>query len=371
VSGDFNRDGIPDLATANSTGFSTSTVSVLLGNGNGSFRAPLSFAVGSSASFVVAADFNLDGNLDIGVANSGSNTISILLGIGNGVFLSALNFTVGSGPSWIGVSDLNGDGRPDLVVANGKSNTVSVLINRTAAQSSVQVSFVANAASFSTGPIAPGEILVISGSGLGPQQSAGFQLTSAGLVASQLAQTQVFFDGIAAPILAARDDQVSTIVPYALAGRATTQIVVVNNGTSSSAITMPVVASTPGLFTIGGTGTGQAAILNQDGSPNSSTNPAVTGSVVMIYGTGAGQTDPPGIDGMLATKLLPKPLLPIYVTIDGQAAQVIYAGAAPGLVAGVMQINVRVPQGIKSGAAPIQLQVGKETSQENVMLSVQ
>lgn len=131
VVGDFDGDGIQDLAVANATGFLTSSVSVLLGLGNGYFRTPLTSTVGSDASSLAAADFNLDGKLDLAVGNTGSNTVSILLGKGDGTFAPAVDFGVGSGPAWIAVADLNGDGKPDLLVANSLSNTVSVLINRT------------------------------------------------------------------------------------------------------------------------------------------------------------------------------------------------------------------------------------------------
>jgi uncharacterized protein (TIGR03437 family) len=294
------------------------------------------------------------------------------MGIGNGTFQPALNFISGDGPSWIGVTDLNGDGKPDLVVANSTSDSVSVLINRTATSGApeVLVSLVGNAASFLTGAIAPGEILTISGSGLGPNVGLGFELTSSGLVGTALAQTEVFFDGIPAPILFAQHDQLSVIVPYAISGRENTQLVVENDGVASSPLTIPVTASAPALFTFAGTGTGQGAILNQDGSPNSAVNPAAIGSIVVLFATGAGQTEPLGVDGLLAANLLPQPLLPVTVTINGQGAQVLYAGAAPGLVAGVTQVNVRVPEGIGSGVVPILLQVGDALSQDDVTLSV-
>jgi len=368
ASGDFNDDGKPDLAVANETGFSTSTVSILLGNGNGTFQRPLIFAAGSNASFVAVADFNLDGKLDLAVADTGSDTISILLGLGNGIFQPALNFEVGSGPAWIGVTDLNDDGRPDLIVANSLSDTLSVLIN--ASPSNTRAISIVNAASLTTGAIAPGEMLTIFGSNLGPTQAMGLQLNGARLVATELAGTQVLFDGLPAPLISAQAGQVTAIVPYALSGRTATQMTVETGGVLSSALTIPVTLSAPALFTTQTNGAGQGAILNQDGSVNSASNPAARGSTVMIYATGAGQTDPPGIDGMLAGDVLPKPVLPVSVTIAGQVAELSYAGAAPGLVAGVMQLNVRIPDGVSSGAVPVQLQIGDQVSQTGVTLDV-
>jgi hypothetical protein len=124
--GDFNGDGILDLAVTN-FGFFPSTVSVLLGNGDGSFQAPTSYAAGSGPESVAAGDFNGDGIADLAVTNFFSGTVSVLLGNGDGSFQAKHDYTVGSGPDAVAVGDFNGDGFPDLVVANNVSSTVSVL----------------------------------------------------------------------------------------------------------------------------------------------------------------------------------------------------------------------------------------------------
>ena len=84
---------------------------------------------------------------------------------------------------------------------------------------------------------------------------------------------------------------------------------------------------------------------------NSASNPADKGSVVILFATGEGQTMPPGVDGKVTALPLPKPVLAISAEIDNQPAVVEYAGGAPGLVAGVLQVNVRIPAGVSSGAA--------------------
>ena len=372
VSADFNLDGKPDLAVANANGFSTSSVSILLGNGEGSFQAPLFFAAGNSPTFLAVADFDRDGKLDLAVTNTDDNAISILMGIGNGRFQPARKLDVGSGPDWITVADLNGDGKQDLLVANRLSDTVSVLLNVTAAgEVIVGVSSIVNAASFETGPIVPGEMVTIFGSNLGPEDGLGFVFTNKEFVSSELAGTQLFFDGIPAPLLFVNTRQLTALVPYAISGRATTQMTVKNKGLSSSPITIPVSASAPAVFTAAATGRGPGAILNQDGSLNSESNPAARGSFVMFYATGAGETDPPGIDGLLADSLLPQPLLPVSVTIGGQAAEISYVGAAPGVVSGIVQVNVRIPDGVGSGAVPVQLRVGDQVSQAGVTVNVE
>ncbi len=123
VIGDFNGDGSPDLAVANQTSqTANSTIAILLGNGDGTFQAPVSYSTGApSAVFLAAADFNGDGALDLAVANSGTqDSVSILLGNGNGSFQTAAIY--GSGGAFVNalaVADFNGDGAPDLAVING------------------------------------------------------------------------------------------------------------------------------------------------------------------------------------------------------------------------------------------------------------
>jgi hypothetical protein len=125
TSGDLNGDGIPDLITANSN---DNTVSVLLGNGDGTFQPQVTYAVGSSPLALIVNDFNGDGHLDLATANAGDNTISVLLNHGDGTFQSQVPYTVGYGPGWIASGDFNGDGKLDLATANGGDNTVSTLL---------------------------------------------------------------------------------------------------------------------------------------------------------------------------------------------------------------------------------------------------
>jgi uncharacterized protein (TIGR03437 family) len=314
---------------------------------------------------------NNDGNVDLAVVNGTSNVVSILLGLGNGLFLPLQSFAAGIGPTWIGAVDFTGNGRLDLVVANSLSNLLSILINTTGpAAPTISPHGIVNAASYAGGKVAPGEMVTIFGSHLGPSNLVGLQLTSAGLAASELAQTEVFFDDVAAPLVYVLENQVTAIVPFEVAGQTHTVVRVRNNGLVSTAIPMAVVASAPGLFTANSTGTGQGAVLNQDQSLNSASNPAAAGSIVSLYATGAGQTDPPGVDGMFAESPLPNPLLPVTVTIGDQEAQVLYAGGAPGLIEGVIQVNVRLPNNTPSGAVPVVLRVGAAASQDGVTVSV-
>jgi hypothetical protein len=123
---DVNGDGKPDIIACNSNG-SNSTVNVLLGNGNGTFQAPVSYASGGygggGAPGMVVADVNGDGQLDIVLASSSSNTASVLFNQGNGTFGAPTNLAAGSGGFSVTVGDVNGDGIPDIVTTNAGTNT--------------------------------------------------------------------------------------------------------------------------------------------------------------------------------------------------------------------------------------------------------
>jgi uncharacterized protein (TIGR03437 family) len=136
-------------------------------------------------------------------------------------------------------------------------------------------------------------------------------------------------------------------------------------------------ATAPGLFTQNSSGKGLGAILNQDYSLNGPGNPAAKGGIVQVYLTGEGQTNPPSVTGAITTATLPPPqvtpapALPIKVLIGGQSAVYAYAGEAPGLVAGTMQLNVQIPANAPSGALSIQVSIGGNISQNGVLVSVE
>ncbi len=227
------------------------------------------------------------------------------------------------------------------------------------------IAAVQNAASGVAGTVSPGLWVSIFGSSLGPVTGVPFVTPPTGeTVATILGGTQVLFDGTAVPLLYVSDAQVNALVPFELQGKTSTVMQVVSNGELSASVTLPVVASTPGLFTSNGSGKGEGAILNQDSSVNSTSNPAAQGSVIVLYGTGGGQTNPSSIDGgfnpLNADGTL---LLPVTVTIGGKTATVNYSGPAPGLVDGVMQINAVLPTDIGSGAIQVIVQVGTASSQ--------
>jgi uncharacterized protein (TIGR03437 family) len=183
-------------------------------------------------------------------------------------------------------------------------------------------------------------------------------------------ETRIYFDGVAAPMIYSITGQLSCIVPYAVSGKVSTQVQVEYRGVKGNFVTVPVVAAVPGLFTVDQSGRNQVAALNEDYSINSGGRAAARGSIVMLFATGEGQTAPGGTDGKPASGVYPKPVLPVTVEIGGKTAEVLYFGAAPDLVAGVMQINVRVPADSTVGNAPIVIKVGGEASQTGATIGV-
>jgi trimeric autotransporter adhesin len=129
--------------------------------------------------------------------------------------------------------------------------------------------------------------------------------------------------------------------------------------------------SAPSIFTANASGVGQAAIVNHDGTINSASNPALRGTAIQVYATGGGQTSPPSSTGIAAAGQA-NLALPVSVAVGGVNAQVLYAGAAPGEVEGVVQVNVMVPQSVAPGVAlPVLVTIGSVTSQTGVTVAIQ
>ena len=239
---------------------------------------------------------------------------------------------------------------------------------------------VRNAASFFydehyTLGVAPGEIVCLFGGGLGP--SPGAAATPAdGSYPFSVATTKVWFDGLAAPVLYSSDGQINAIVPYGLASTKrsagdTVAVKVEYNGSDSPITNIGYYGGDPGIFTSTGTGTGQAAALNEDMTLNSATNPAKAGSIIVLYATGEGQTVPAGVDGRVNVTVLPQPVQPVIVRIDGVTAELKYAAAAPGQVSGLMQINAVIPTSTRTGnAVPVALIAGGHVSMQTVTIAV-
>ena len=208
-------------------------------------------------------------------------------------------------------------------------------------------------------PISPGEIVVLFGTGIGPAALTANSPAN-GVFGTQVAATSVAFNGISAPMIYASSGVTAAIVPYRLFGASKADVTVTFQGRTTRVTTVPVAPTAPAFFTRNSSGSGQAAAINQNGLLNLITAPAPIGTIVTLYATGEGTTTPAGVDGKVAGGVpLPQVIQPVTVTIGGNPAELPYAGAAPTLVAGVMQINARIPIGTTPGdAVPVQITIG-------------
>jgi uncharacterized protein (TIGR03437 family) len=233
------------------------------------------------------------------------------------------------------------------------------------------IAAVTNAASYDAA-IAPGQMVVVWGSHLGPDTAALLGLDSNGLVSTSTGGVRILFDGVPAPMVYAQATQCSAVVPYFGAIKATTHVQLEYQGVRSLPVEFPVGATAPGLFTMDFSGKGQGAILNQDGvTRNSAAAPAHPGTVVVLWGTGEGITDPAGVDGRPAVDVRPKPVAAVSVQIGGLPAVVEYAGAAPGAIPGLFQINARISPNVTPGdSVPVRVQVGNLSSQPGVTVAI-
>jgi uncharacterized protein (TIGR03437 family) len=198
-----------------------------------------------------------------------------------------------------------------------------------------------------TAGISPGELITLTGFGIGPDIGLAHQPDPKGGVPTRLAGVQVLFDGVPVPILYAQSRQINAIAPVGLTVNGFTQVMVTYNKRQFGPAVAKTIFGSPGIFRLQFGQSAQAVAINQDGTLNASTNPAPRGSVVAVWGTGYGQTDPSCQSGGLN---LPDavPLSPgISVRIADAAVQ--YAGSAPTLPCGVVQINFQVPNNIAPG----------------------
>jgi uncharacterized protein (TIGR03437 family) len=209
--------------------------------------------------------------------------------------------------------------------------------------------------------VVPGELIALTGYGIGPDTGAAYQPDAQGRIPRELGGVQVLFDGEPAPVLYAQSRQIDVLAPVELSKRTQTKIDVMFNQVSAGSITSQVAEyGSPGIFRLQPGASAQAAALNQDGSLNSPSNPAARNSVVSVWGTGFGITDPPcttgGINPPGAANLAeglsaivaysPMPGVPVL------SSPAVYAGSAPALPCGVEQINILVPDYAPTGAFP-------------------
>jgi uncharacterized protein (TIGR03437 family) len=248
----------------------------------------------------------------------------------------------------------------NVVAATPAGDAVSVRagpalfsIGSTLSAASVPPASILNAASLTAGPICPGEIITILG---------GSELT---------ASSFVLINGTAATTLYAGPGQINAVAPFGLNLTQSAAIEVRAPGRVVGAASVPVAPLAPAIFTQSGSGVGPGSILNQDYSTNSFGSPASADSIVMIYGAGFGAVNPVTADGQ-AAPVAAAMTSPVTASLGGVSAEVVYAGAAPGLIAGVSQVNVRIPKGLPANSAtPIRLSIGGVATPPGVTIALQ
>jgi uncharacterized protein (TIGR03437 family) len=257
------------------------------------------------------------------------------------------------------------------ISANGTSYVRTIPVVVTAGRPDNTIYSILHGASLLPTAVAPGLIVSVTGNGLGPVNGVAARPSAAGAFETHLADIRLTFDGTPAPLLYVGADQINAIAPYSLSGRLSTRVRVEKGSSWSLPLELRVVESAPGIFTVSGTGRGQVSAVNADLTANSSVNPAARGSVISVFGTGEGQTDPGGQDGRVIASDLRRPLLPVTAKIGGRPAEVVYAGSAPMQVSGIFQANIRIPDDAPSGTVPLEIQVGNSVSQPGLTIVVQ
>ncbi|MCX6606877.1 MAG: IPT/TIG domain-containing protein [Acidobacteria bacterium] len=290
-------------------------------------------------------------------------------------------FTAVASVSWLTVSPSSGTAPGTVTVtANPAGLTAGVssaLINVSGISVPVSLTItptiaaVAGAASQSLlVALTPGQIITLYGANLGPAIPESLVLAG-NSIATTLAEVQVLFNDIPAPLLFVGATQINTIVPSELAGNtATVQVVI--RGSRSAVRTMPLQAAAPALFTQNNSGQGPVAALNQDYTVNTAARPAARGAALMLYATGGGLTNPTSASGSLTPATLLVNRLPVTVTIAGRTVETLYAGSAPGLVTGLLQINVLLPADLPVGpAVPVVVTINGVASSSGTTVSIE
>jgi uncharacterized protein (TIGR03437 family) len=217
--------------------------------------------------------------------------------------------------------------------------------------STVNLACIGNSATLTGGLLAPGEIVSLFGSGIGPPVPGVAQFNStSGRFPTSVANTRVTFDGVAAPLLYVSNTQINAIAPFGLTPGNTSQVCVTYEGTTKNCIAATVAAASPGIFQ-NPSALGYAVALNQNGTLNTSANPAHGGDIITMFATGLGELSSQPADGSLVQLPLPAQSMNIQVQApdpNGAGRQIIfatveYAGPAPLEVAGLSQLNVQLP----------------------------
>ena len=273
-------------------------------------------------------------------------------------------------PAGLGAGVYRGEIRVSTTEPGNVTTVVPVTYTVTAAARVPQIRAITNAASFLTTGLATLMVFTVFGDNLGPDNVAVGGLDGNGRLPRSIAGVRLLIDGSAVPLLYVSKGQASGIVPSSVAGQPSVSVQAEVNGTLGTTLATAVVLTAPALFTADASGRGQAAAINEDGGLNGPITPISAGSIVVLYATGAGEVVPRGEPGAISPSG-DGLAFPLTVEVDGQAAEVLFAGQAPGQVFGLTQINVRVPETGRRGALPVVLKSPGYSSLPNVTIEVQ
>jgi len=353
------------------------TIATIAGTGASGFSGDGGAASSALLSYPCAVA--VDSSQDIFIADGGNNRIRVVTPDGNIATIAGTGVGGYSGDSGAALQvALNNpcglalDGSGNILVADTGNNRIRMLASSQTVVTppGTVAAGITNAASLLPGSLAPGEIVSIFSQGIGPATALSGAFDTSGTLAATLGATLVLFNNTPAPLFYAQSQQINAQVPYEMAGQTTAQVQVIYNGVTVTTAQVSLVAASPALFTIS-SGRGQVVAVNEDGSINSDQHPAQLGSVVVLYATGHGQTQPAGVTGQAAQPPYGTALLPVSLTVGGTTADVLWAGDAPGFV-GLMQINARIPAGfIATGDLPVILTIGTYQSPTGTTIAVE
>ncbi len=421
---DFDGDGWQDLITTPyGANYAEGAVQILLNNHDGTFRdateliqqppwkrhGTLFSDLPVYVDPVFPVDFNGDGFVDLLVQGvSQPSRLFLNTGPVGGGRLVEVTELLPDSANHFAVADFDGDGAPDITAWTDECCQRDLALETWLSIKKFTLppdlipplpdgpfflrGSVLNAASFSADALAPGQLVTIFGRNLGPETLA-VASPNGGAYPKELSSTRVLFNDVPAPIIYTSPAAVSTIVPFSVVPKTRADVVVEFQGKRSPPVSIYVAPSAPGLFTLDSSGRGPAAVLNVDSvtgavSVNTPQNPAQRGGIIVAYFTGAGQTDPPSSDGIVATDAGGMKL-PCEAGLDFKGAsyglassscaadpgcmpvQLLYAGPAPGIVAGVIQVNMRVPDRPQAiGTHSLGISVGGIWSQSDATVSI-